>query len=481
MMFRFRKAGTRIAATGALVTLVVLALSAIVARTAIHRILLGSLDEELETLSIAIASDLEMRGVAELPHEALRAGMESNTLVYRLEHHAAVLFNNRGVIAATGDLARHARLPDLRALARPEEKHGEKPFTAPEPFTGQRRLCRFRVAHLGQNAAGTTLVIFRSIETISRTLDLVDVALALFVLAGFTATAVILAFAMRRALHPVEEVTAFAGRLTARDLSQRVEVVAAGEEFHRLADVINALIERLQLSFDAQRRLVSDVAHELKTPAAVIAAEAQELARGHLSPDEAREAQQTIAHAASGLAREVDDLLELARGDAAAVQPSEGIEFDVDEAVDDAVAASSALARERGIALVREGRADCRVAGSRAGVARAVANLILNAVRYSPRGSRVRVTTRTLEKACEIGVADSGPGIPAAERARIFERFVRLPGGRRDHPEGSGLGLAIVDQVVRAHDGNVEVLDSEEGGALFRVRLPASSSSDRRS
>jgi signal transduction histidine kinase len=479
MMFRFRKAGTRIAATGAVVTLVVLALSAMVARTAIHRILLGSLDEELETLSIAIASDLELRGVAELPHEALRAGMESNTLVYRLEHHAAVLFNDRGVIAATGDLARHARLPDLRALARADEKRDEKPFTAAEPFTGQHRLCRFRVAHLGQNAAGTTLVIFRSIETISRTLDLVDVALALFVLAGFAATAVILAFAMRRALHPVEEVTAFAGRLTARDLSQRVEVVAAGEEFHRLADVVNALIERLQLSFDAQRRLVSDVAHELKTPAAVIAAEAQELARGHLSPDEAREAQQTIALAASGLAREVDDLLELARGDAGTAQPAE--EFDVDEAVDDAVATSSALARERGIAIVREGRADCRVAGSRAGVARAVANLIVNAVRYSPRGSRVRVATRTLEKACEIGVADSGPGIPAAERARIFERFVRLPTARREHPEGSGLGLAIVDQVVRAHDGNVEVLDSEEGGALFRVRLPASSSSDRRS
>src|SRR6185436_18833742 len=222
----------------------------------------------------------------------------------------------------------------------------------------------------------------------------------------------------------------------------------------------------------------SDVAHELKTPAAVIAAEAQELARGHLTPDEAREAQQTIAQAASGLAREVDDLLELARGDAAVMQPAE--ELEVDDAVDDAIVSASGLARERGIAIVREGRADCRVAGSRAGIARAIANLIVNAVRYSPRGSRVRVATRTLEKACEIGVADSGPGIPAAERARIFERFVRLPGGRRDHPEGSGLGLAIVDQVVRAHDGNVEVLDSEEGGALFRVRLPASPSSNRR-
>lgn len=476
-MIRFRKAGTRIAATGAVVTFVVLALSAIAARMIVRTILIGDLDDELETLSVAIGSDLELRGGAELSHEALRAGMESNTFVYRLEHHAAVLFNDRGILAATGDLARHARLPDLRAIAR----HDERPFTAREPFTGQKRICRFRVAHLAQNASGTTLVIFRSIETVSHTLDIVDGALVVLVIAGFLASALVLTIAMRRALHPVEQITTFTERVTARDLSQHVTVPAAGEEFQRLAAVINALLGRLQLSFDAQQRLVSDVAHELKTPAAVISAEAQELARGHLSHDEAREAQETIARAASGLAREVDDLLELARGDAAAVRHHE--EFDVDDAVEDAVTSAAALARERGIVIDREGRADCRIAGDRAGITRAIANLVVNAVRYSPDGSRVRVASRNLEKACEISVADRGPGIPAAERARIFERFVRLADARRRHPEGSGLGLAIVDQVMRAHAGTVEVLDAEEGGALFRVRLPVAvtSSSEPRS
>ncbi len=416
----------RIALTGALVTLVLLAIAAIVARIAIHSILVAGLDEELETLSVAIGSDLELRGAAEVPHEALRAGMESNTFVYRLEHHAAVLFDDRGVIAATGDLARHARLPDLRAFAR----HDEHPFTAREPFTGQHRICRIRVFHLGGRAAGKNLLIFRSIETISRTFQIVDGALALLVVAGSVITALVLAIAVR------------------------------------------PLLARLQRSFDAQRQLVSDVAHELKTPAAVIAAEAQELARGHLSESEAREAQETIARAAAGLAREVDDLLELARIDAAAMQPAEKAEVDVDEAVDDAIAAAAALAKDHGISIVREGRADCRINGDRTGLTRAVANLILNAVRYSPRGCRVRVATRQTEKACDIDVADCGPGVPAAERARIFERFVRLPDARRLHPEGSGLGLAIVDQVVRAHGGSVNVLDAEEGGALFRIRLP---------
>jgi len=430
----FRQAAWRIIASGAFVTLVVLALAAVAARTSIHTILFRDLDDELETLSTAIASDLELRGTAEVPHEALRAGMEANTFVYRLEHHAAVLFDQRGIIAATGDLARHARLSDLRGLAR----HDERPFSAREPFTGQGRLCRFRVLHLGGAASGGTLLIFRSIETISRTLGVVDAALALVTVAGFIASAVILALAVRRALDPVREMT-----------------------------------ERLRLSFDAQRRLVSDAAHELKTPAAVIAAEAQELARGRLAPEEARQAEETIARAAAGLAREVDDLLELARGDADAPRVRET--FAVDDAVDDAIAFAGAVAREQGVAIEREDRCECLVHGDRGGITRAFANLILNAVRYSPAGSRVRVATRAAPQACEIDVGDRGPGIPAGERARIFERFVRLPTARRKHPEGAGLGLAIVDQVVRAHGGSVDVLDREGGGTVFRVRLSSSS------
>jgi signal transduction histidine kinase len=462
-----RKARTRIAITGAVVTLVALVLFAVIARVAIQHFLLADLDDELETLSVAIGSDLELRGTSSMHHETLRAGLETNTLVYRLAHHAAVLFDARGVLAATGDLSRHARLQDLLVLAR----HDERPFTIHEPFTSHARLCRFRVTHLGQQAAGRTLVIFRPIETVTRTLETVDEVLALLVVAGFVASAATLAVAMRRALAPVEQITAFAANVTARDLSQRVTVAAAGEEFRRLADVINELLERLQLSFEAQRRLVSDVAHELKTPAAIIAAEAQELARGRLSVDEAAAAMETIAGAAAGLAREVDDLLELARGDAATERASE--RFDLDDAIDDALAAAGPLAKERGVLLRREGATGAQVDGDYAGIVRALANLVSNAVRYSPRGEAVLLLARpAAHGVAEIEVHDRGPGIPEGDRERIFERFVRLPRARKEHPEGSGLGLAIVDQVVRRHRGSVEVLDREGGGAVFSLSLP---------
>ena len=462
----FRKAATRIAATGALVTLLVLALFAAIARAATQRIMVGDLDDELETLTIAIASDLEVRGTGELPHESLRSGVESNTLAYRLEHHSAALFDSQRVLAATGDLGRRAQLAALR----PFVARDERPFTMREPFTGHARLCRFRVAHLGQRASGTTLVVFRSIEAMSRTLETIDAALALLVLAGAAASALILTLAVGRALHPVEKITEFAETITASDLSQRVVVAEAGEEFRRLGRVINSLLERLHRSFEAQRRLISDAAHELKTPTAVISAEAQDLTRGRLSQAEAKKSLEIIGRAAAGLAREVDDLLELARGDAAS--PREHEPFDIDEAIEDAIATVSSVAAERGVFITRNTRAGCTIDGDRAGIIRAIGNLVANAVRYSPANSEVTIDAASDAELCTIDVADRGPGVPDGDRRRIFERFVRLAPARRQHPEGSGLGLAIVDQVVRAHAGTVEVVDRDGGGALFRMRLP---------
>ncbi|HET8774667.1 MAG TPA: ATP-binding protein [Thermoanaerobaculia bacterium] len=463
-MLRFRKAQSRIAAVGTAVALLLLVLFALGTRIGVRAIMQDDIDDELETLSIAIASDLESGGASEITHDTLRKGVETNVLVYKLEHHSAVLFDAGGVVAASGDLAHAATHARLLAFA----KRDERPFTAREPFTSHHRLCRFRVVHLQQGAAGLTLLIFRPIDAMARTLGTIDLALAVLVTAGSAVVSLILAFAVGRALRPVEELTSFAARVTATDLSQRAAVPAAGEEFSRLASVINSLMERLQQSFDAQRRFVADAAHELKTPTAVIVAEAQELRRGRLPPSEAQESVGTIAAAASGLAREVDDLLELARGDST-VRPRE--RFDLDDAVDEALAMAAALAEDREVRLRREGRCDATIDGDRAGIVRAVANLAMNAVRYGPRGGEVRVSVRVAGDVCEIDVADQGPGIPPEDRRRIFDRFVRLTPARREHPEGSGLGLAIVEQVVLAHGGSVEVLDCEGGGALFRVRL----------
>ena len=287
-------------------------------------------------------------------------------------------------------------------------------------------------------------------------------------LLGFLGTAGILAFAVTRAIRPVEEVTKVAEELQATDLSRRVRVSSGGEEFRRLAAVINSLLDRLESAFRAQRRLIADAAHELKTPTAVLLGEAQEARRPDATAEETRRSLETIERAARGLALEVDGLMLLARGDAA--MPGRREPVDLGQVAADAVAALGAV---RG-ARPRLSRVDeAFVLGDRAGLQRAVSNLVANALQYTAPRTEVEVEVRRRSDGrVALEVRDRGPGVAPEDRGRIFERFVRLDAARAGYPEGSGLGLAIVEQIAGAHGGAVEVESREGGGAVFRLTLP---------
>jgi hypothetical protein len=161
----------------------------------------------------------------------------------------------------------------------------------------------------------------------------------------------------------------------------------------------------------------------------------------------------------------VDALILLARADERGLRPRRE-EVDLDEV------AESERGRPAGGAVVAEVRAEhVRVVGDRGQLARVVRNLVDNARRHAR--SRVLVVVRREGDEAVVEVSDDGPGVPPADRARVFERFVRLDDARARTDGGSGLGLAIVAEVVAAHGGRVEVTDAPGGGALFRVRLPA--------
>ncbi len=464
---RFERARTRIALSGALVSAVFLAALALGTHTLIHKFAYEEIDGELETLATAIGSDYELVGLREEERQALKAGLEANAFEFRLGNHSAILFNGEVPVALQGSLLR----AQAQVSIAPYAHLPETPYTAVEPYSGQNRVCRFLVAHLQGKARGATLVIFRWIGPMLRTLALVDRMLIGIVLLGFLGTATILAYAVHRAIRPVEEVTRLAEEAEATDLSRRVTVSSGGEEFRRLSGVINSLFDRLERAFRAQRRLVSDAAHELKTPTAVLLGEAQDALRPEATDAERRRSLETIAEASRGLAREVDGLLLLARGDAAAPRRLE--ELDLSEIAEESVAAAAPLGARRQIvcALSRSGPAQIR--GDRAGLLRLASNLISNAVLYSNPDSLVEVAVGASDGCVFLEVADRGPGVPQADRARIFERFARLDEARRRNPEGSGLGLAIAEQVVQAHGGDIEVREREGGGAVFRVTLPA--------
>jgi signal transduction histidine kinase len=466
-LLRLGRARSRIALFGALVSALFLVALALGARTLIRRLAFEEIDGELDTLAVAIGSDYELVGLREEERQALKAGLEANAFEFRLANHSAILFNGEVPVALTGNLLPEQAMVTLE----PYRNRPEVPYTAIEPYSGQNRVCRFLVTHLQGKAQGATLVLFRWVGPTLRSLTRVDRALVGMVLIGFLGTATILAYAVHRAIRPVEEVTRLAEEAEATDLSRRVAVTSGGEEFRRLAKVINSLFERLERAFRAQRRLIADAAHELKTPTAVLLGEAQDALRADATEAERLRSLETIAEVSRGLAREVDGLLLLARGDAAPARRME--ELELSEVAEESLSAAAALGVKRGVVCALSKSGDTRVRGERAGLVRLVSNLVSNAVLYTAQDSMVEVRVGALDGRVFVEVADRGPGVAPDDRARIFERFVRLQEARLRNPQGSGLGLAIVEQAVEAHGGSIEVAEHEGGGAIFRVTLPA--------
>lgn len=464
-LFRPRKARTRIALAGAALSALLLLLLGAGVRTAIRHRTFRNIDEELRTLAVALGSDFEMEGLDH--NEMLAPDLEANVFEFRLENHSAILLDGARLLAVSGDLLRHGGSVDPA----PYRNRLPEPFTAIEPYSGQRRVCRFLVLPLSGKATGARLVLFRSIEPTFAALEGLDRALLGLCLAGFLGTAAILAFVLHRAFRPVEEVTRLAESVEASDLSRRVRVATGGEELERLTGVINSLLERLGRAFQAQRRLVADAAHELKTPIAVVLGEAQDALRREALPEEKKRSLETIERAARGLARQVENLLSLARGDAAPPPRLEDVELS--EIAAESVEAAHALAAPRHVRFELLSDGGARVRGDREALLRLATNLVSNAAIYSEPGTSVEVACGQRAGEAFVEVRDRGPGVPLADRRRIFERFVRLADARASHPEGSGLGLAIVEQVALAHGGRVEVEDRPGGGAIFRAVVPA--------
>ncbi|GAA1724065.1 HAMP domain-containing sensor histidine kinase [Aeromicrobium alkaliterrae] len=288
---------------------------------------------------------------------------------------------------------------------------------------------------------------------------LVGVAPTLLVLVAILAWV-----ATSRALRPVADIRREVEAIGAGDLHRRIEVPPTRDEVADLAGTMNALLDRLEAGSEAQRRFVADASHELRSPLATLRQYA-ELARAHpddLPPGELAEVVDTASRRLQVL---VDDLLVLATVAEDAAAPREEIDLD------DLVLTELAAFRSTEVAIDASSVRPTKIAGQERRLAMVVRNLLANAMRHTT--SRVRIATGSDADGAYLVVADDGPGVPEAQRERIFDRFVRLDDGRARDEGGSGLGLAIVAAVVEEADGTVVVDEAPGGGARFTVRLPA--------
>jgi signal transduction histidine kinase len=264
-----------------------------------------------------------------------------------------------------------------------------------------------------------------------------------------------------RALRPVDRIRGEVADISAGDLSRRVPEPGTADEVGRLAGTMNAMLERLQRASERQRRFVGDASHELRSPIAALRAQL-EVTRTQAGPawTPTDEAMLDEVLRMEGL---IDNLLVLARSDSRPIRAQLPL-MDLD----DVVLGEVRRARNGHGPRVEVGRFDpARVHGDADEMARVIRNLLDNAVRHAATAARVELQTQAGDVV--LAVSDDGPGIAPEERARIFDRFTRLDDARdRDHG-GAGLGLAIVQDIVRAHDGTIEVEDGPEGGARFVV------------
>jgi signal transduction histidine kinase len=273
-----------------------------------------------------------------------------------------------------------------------------------------------------------------------------------------------------RVLAPIGRITAVARDIQATDLSRRIQLPGPEDELKQLADTFDAMLARLDAAFAAQRQFVADASHELRNPLAIIRTNVDvALGDPDASPDELRQTIATVKRAGDRMTLLVDDLLALARRQ----QPTlEHEPVDLGAAVAEASDDFVVPAETRDIVLDRAIAPGVVVTGDREALKRVVANLLDNAVRLAPAGSRIRLATGSEGNRAWIAVADEGPGISPEDQPRVFDRFWRADKARARADGGTGLGLAIVRQLVESHGGEVRLHSKVGVGSSFVVWLP---------
>lgn len=277
-----------------------------------------------------------------------------------------------------------------------------------------------------------------------------------------------------RMLAPIRRMAEAAERLSGDRLDERLPVENPGDEFGRLATITNRSLDRLQETFDRQRRFTADASHEIRTPLTAIRSAGEVALRTNQSPDQYREAIGSMLEGVTQLTSLTDRLLVLARADAGrhAVKPEH---IDPAAIAREVVDLYTPVAEDKGVGLACVNGGASPILVDPILFRLALVNLVDNAVKYTPIGGQVEVSATLVSGTVRVAVADTGPGLAPEHHPRIFERFYRVDPARSPSAQaGTGLGLAIVKWSVEACGGTVGVASQPGRGSRFMLTFPTS-------
>jgi two-component system, OmpR family, sensor histidine kinase MprB len=434
----------RIAVTAAAAVAVAVAIGSVAAYWVVRDTLLGQIDTSLR--NAAAAGPPRVLGL-----DAQADALERPVVFTQL-------IGGGRVVRRT---ERPRRLGDPRAVD--EVAHGQR-----DAFFSEQEVDGTDVrVYTSQAGPGLARQVARPLTEVEEALGDLRLGLGVVAVAGVALAAFLGRLATRHAVRPVTELTEAAEHVArTSDLSRRIEA-SGGDELARLATSFNTMLEALDDSRRAQRRLVADASHELRTPLTSLRTNLEVLgARRALPADDRERLRRDVVAQLEELTELVGDLVALAREEEPSDEPLETLRLD------ELVAAAVERARRHapGVTYVCE-LEPTLVTGARGRLDRAVANLLDNAGKWSPPDGAVDVRLHR----GELTVRDRGPGIAAEDLPHVFDRFYRAAAARGR--VGSGLGLAIVRAVAERHGGGVTAEPAPGGGALLRLALPVSADS----
>jgi heavy metal sensor kinase len=374
--------------------------------------------------------------------------------------------------SAEGDGASHYAIwtPDGRAI---DASHPSLTIPGPQAEGG-----RDRGAYRELSRRGPDDVLVLVGQDVRREREQLRNLGALALGAGLAALVLMLVggwFLTGRMLIPINRISRAAAAVSASNLSERIDASRMESELADLAATINDAFDRLQRAFEQQARFTADASHELRTPLSIVVSQAELALKQPRSADEYRESLDAVRRAAGRMRGVVEGLLTLARADAGEIRLNVD-QVDLQEIVSETCRLLEPLAVEKQVTITPR-LAPALVRGDRDRLAEAVANVLSNAIRYNVPGGRVDVTLDGGPGDVILRIADTGRGIPEAERPFIFDRFYRVDQARSRSVDGSGLGLAITKWIIDAHGGSIWCRSGENGGAVFELRLERDASS----
>lgn len=418
--------------------------------------LLNFFQEQIEAVDLEIAAEgnrlLGMKDLAEMEEEAKEVELYAPWLGHAvLDDIGSVNF-------------RSARLTDR--LVRAAHETGV-------PRTFQEGGDRWRIAVFSRS--GRSVLIAYNLDEVWSTLEdlVMAYAFSLAIVVGITAACGW--WISGRLLRPLGELTAAVERVETEKLGERVPVPAARDELQRLTIVFNAMLARLQESFEQAQRFAADASHELRTPLTIMRGEVDGLMRAQDITPEHQKRLVSVQEEIARLHHITDNLLSLARFDTGSVQiPMQELDLSalVAEACDDA----ELLGESRHVRIERDLNGPQRVAGDKSHIRRVVLNLLDNAIKFNVPGGVVRCSLAAERTGAVLRVGNSGPGIPSEMRPRLFQRFFRADLSRGDTDRGHGLGLSLSREIARAHGGDLRLSDSTTADwTEFEFTMPPAS------